>query len=1057
MTDLILGQDAFIRKIGLNKDIKHGFFLGAGASISSGIPSAESCIWEWKRSIFLSNNAGLEPQFSELTLNSTRDKIQRWLDNQAHYPKLGEVSEYSFYIEKCYDTHEDRRKFFDSKIRSAKPYIGYKLLCLWAEAQLSDTIFTTNFDNLVIRTASNFELTPIEIGIDSQSRISRHISPGELMCISLHGDYRYDNLKNTDLELQNQEKVFIDYLIEFTKDYSLIVSGYSGRDKSIMECLVKAYSEVGTGSIYWCGYGDEIPSNIESLLLLARKNNRLAFFVPTNGFDDLMKKLALYCLEGATAEKARSIISQEELSVTLPRLPFQISDELPVQTMIKSNSFELECPINVFQFDLINWPESEAWKWVEKISLNKQFVAVPFRGKILAVGDIAEITETFGDNLKGPIERTPIDQKELYYEDGVVNALFRRALVKLIANSAQLNSDHKEQIWNKSAQKQFTENIYKCNIFDSAILYIRKIGDKVYLIIKPSLRVENAGKPDEELPQEIVNKIKNSLLGYQHNREFNHAVNNWRQKITGFQDTTKETIRVWELGKDETSKFTFKLRRSPVFAVVRSQSQSTSIKIKDAMQPLIKQNGIRLTEPKLLFSNKQGNNYVLDEHPLRGLVSNRPYDYPITQNGLLSSIKIGVICPKTESQLLDEYLLQAQSRHSPAESEKDYLIDYPGFSSAFGLPIQIPRSGNSGWIVCPEPTKANYQESTIELSRSITQAINELDSSSKPNVIIIFVPNRWKNFRNFETENENFDLHDYIKAYCAQRGIASQFLEQETIADKYQARIWLSLALYAKSMRTPWVLNTLDSETAFVGLGFSINQKAIHGRHVVLGCSHLYNARGEGLQFRLSSIENPIIVRSNAFMSREDARNVGETIRTLFFESSNKLPRRVVIHKQTAFRKDERDGLRDGLTGVEEIDMLEINFDSALRYVASIQKQDGKFDEDNYPIRRGTVVQLDSYSSLIWVHGVTDAVTRGLKYYKGKRRIPTPLIVRRHVGSSNITQIATEILALSKMDWNSADMYSKLPATIQSSQKIARIGSLLQRFGPMSYDYRLFI
>jgi argonaute-like protein implicated in RNA metabolism and viral defense len=192
-------------------------------------------------------------------------------------------------------------------------------------------------------------------------------------------------------------------------------------------------------------------------------------------------------------------------------------------------------------------------------------------------------------------------------------------------------------------------------------------------------------------------------------------------------------------------------------------------------------------------------------------------------------------------------------------------------------------------------------------------------------------------------------------------------------------------------------------------------------------------------------------------MSQEDARNVGETIRTLFFESSYKLPQRVVIHKQTAFRKEEREGLREGLTGVEEIDMLEINFDSALRYVASIQMQNGTFDEDNYPVRRGTAVQLDAFSSLVWVHGVTEAVKKGLRYYKGKRRIPTPLIVRRHAGSSDIAQIATEILALSKMDWNSADMYSKLPVTIQSSQKIARIGSLLQRFGPTSYDYRLFI
>jgi argonaute-like protein implicated in RNA metabolism and viral defense len=185
--------------------------------------------------------------------------------------------------------------------------------------------------------------------------------------------------------------------------------------------------------------------------------------------------------------------------------------------------------------------------------------------------------------------------------------------------------------------------------------------------------------------------------------------------------------------------------------------------------------------------------------------------------------------------------------------------------------------------------------------------------------------------------------------------------------------------------------------------------------------------------------------------------NVGETIRTLFFESTYRLPRRVVIHKQTAFRKEERQGLQEGLSGVSKIDMLEINFDSAFRYVASIQNKNGTFDEDNFPVRRGTVVQLDDFSCLVWVHGVTESVRQGRRYYKGKRRIPTPLIIRRYAGNSDIAQIAVEILALSKMDWNSADLYSKLPATIQSSQKIARIGSLLKRFGPTSYDYRLFI
>jgi len=56
--DLILGLDAFIRSIGINRASQHALLLGAGSSISSGIPSAASCIWEWKRAIFLTKIQG---------------------------------------------------------------------------------------------------------------------------------------------------------------------------------------------------------------------------------------------------------------------------------------------------------------------------------------------------------------------------------------------------------------------------------------------------------------------------------------------------------------------------------------------------------------------------------------------------------------------------------------------------------------------------------------------------------------------------------------------------------------------------------------------------------------------------------------------------------------------------------------------------------------------------------------------------------------------------------------------------------------------------------------
>ena len=63
----------------------------------------------------------------------------------------------------------------------------------------------------------------------------------------------------------------------------------------------------------------------------------------------------------------------------------------------------------------------------------------------------------------------------------------------------------------------------------------------------------------------------------------------------------------------------------------------------------------------------------------------------------------------------------------------------------------------------------------------------------------------------------------------------------------------------------------------------------------------------------------------------------------------------------------------------------------------------------------------------------------------------------KHYGVSNIRQVANEILGLTKMNWNSFDLYTQLPATVHSSSEIARIGKLLSKREGATYDYRYFI
>jgi hypothetical protein len=143
--DLILGLDAFVRSVGISKASAHALLLGTEASICSGVPSAASCIWEWKRSLFLTKNVGLEEQFAELSLPTICAKIQRWLNAQGICPPDASAEEYAAYIKECYPIADDRRACFQEKVRQAFPRIGYRLLIKLAEAGIIQSVWTTNF------------------------------------------------------------------------------------------------------------------------------------------------------------------------------------------------------------------------------------------------------------------------------------------------------------------------------------------------------------------------------------------------------------------------------------------------------------------------------------------------------------------------------------------------------------------------------------------------------------------------------------------------------------------------------------------------------------------------------------------------------------------------------------------------------------------------------------------------------------------------------------------------------------------------------------------------
>lgn len=76
-------------------------------------------------------------------------------------------------------------------------------------------------------------LVPIEITSETSERVYRNDVDQELLCIALHGDYKYGSLKNTENELDTQDGELEKALRHQLQNRDLIVIGYSGNKKTI--------------------------------------------------------------------------------------------------------------------------------------------------------------------------------------------------------------------------------------------------------------------------------------------------------------------------------------------------------------------------------------------------------------------------------------------------------------------------------------------------------------------------------------------------------------------------------------------------------------------------------------------------------------------------------------------------------------------------------------------------------------------------------------------------------------------------------------------------------
>ena len=1045
----ILQLDEFLRSIKQNIDTPHSLLLGAGASIESGIPSATDCIWDWKREIYLSKNPGSIGNFDNSKSEAVRRVIQRWIDAQNIYPAENSAEEYSYFAEKAYPIADDRRKYFQHLVANHDPSLGYHLISLLALENIIKSVWTTNFDGLTLKCAHQYSpLVPVEITAATSERIYRGDVDKELLCIALHGDYKYGALKNTKQELDTQDGELVKALLHELTNRDLIVVGYSGRDQSLMDALTQVYSTRGAGKLFWCGYGSNIPSEVKTLIRTANQYGRAAFYIPTEGFDSTFYAIARHCMSENKEflEKVDNI--KKKLSITLePQHSGFIQLNGAVNKVVSTNAFPIAFPNQCYQFEVLLASDEKPWDFCKALG-KENVMAVPYKNLVYAWGSKSVIEEVCKGKLKTNIELCPLSRASIA-GNSTFRELLLKTLVRILAVSHGLGHS-KDKIWDTKEVLKYRIGARTVTAYSGVKLALLFDYKYSYLTLVPSYMYADDVTLSSEERKQFADWFNARVNNGRPNLNANEYVVKWSKKIIG---NTKFSANY--PGRN-TVRFSFAVVNYSALIGV-SSGKRNSIQLPAAVPKRIVFSGTEYKDPTLRFCSASTHGIAEDFHPMRGLISNAPVDYAMDGGILHSAISVGVICPDKHERRFAQFISELNYR-SQAKHNTDYLITFPGFYQAFKTGLDLPEPNSGKWKQINASNEQDIHKAAVEFGNAIIRKIDQLSADSV-DVILIYIPRDYEIFTSYTDGTVKYDLHDYIKAYAAQKQVATQFVREKTIESDLHCQImWaLSLALYVKSGRIPWVINGIQADTAFAGIGYSV-MNAPTGSNVVVGCSHIYSSDGRGMKYKLSKIHDYSFDRKkNPYLSEEEAYRIGLNIKELFYKSFSELPKRVVVHKRTPFRRDEVKGLVESLSsaGVKNIELLEIIYEDNLKCFAlneSCTRVDG------YPVRRGMCFPIDNNTMYLFTHGIAPSViSPNRKYFQGGKSVPLPLKVVKHYGSGDMAQIATEILGLSKMNWNSFGLYSKLPCTIESSNEIARIGWLLSQFEGTLYDYRYFM
>lgn len=324
------------------------------------------------------------------------------------------------------------------------------------------------------------------------------------------------------------------------------------------------------------------------------------------------------------------------------------------------------------------------------------------------------------------------------------------------------------------------------------------------------------------------------------------------------------------------------------------------------------------------------------------------------------------------------------------------------------------------------------------------EQVQHLAENHRPDVIVVAMPD--KVFERIDEQRAKnwgkrsyFDFHDLLKARALRLRVPLQLIwphtydpgkrlnqrrksTQRRLQDPATIAWNFHSALYYKAGGTPYRLLRSPSEldTCYVGISF---YRSLDGESLMSSLAQVFNQRGEGIIVRGGVAA--LTAEKQPYLKRDDAESLLlQALKTYKAEHRN-LPARVVVHKTSQFQAEELEGLN---RAIEHHEVSSADFLSLRRSLTRL------FRNGDQPPLRGTLLCLDETNHVLYTKGSVEFYRTFPGMY-----VPKTLALRfDHVEQSRLF-LASEVLALTKMNYNVTQFDGAEPITIRVAQKVADI------------------